>query len=557
MSQITIEHQQTCTTNPTRVVLTVKDGDKTLHVDQLDLSKVEKREKFIKDLITKLPGLKDNMDDLGQRLIDMASELLEQPLVERGLAIDVNPSNIVRPHLFFSKAVCGMSIPQIQLVGGKPSGYWSQCLQWADGRRECRNLEQRLALPNDESLWFSPIPSDPGLTGTCLWSRQSRDRWLDGHKPALDKLIMDLLKAIDYFLVFPPNEARGCLIVLALWTLMSYVYPNWPAIPYLSIGGPLGSGKSRVFDLLANLVFRPIGSSNMTAPCLFRTLDSRGGTLLLDEAERLRSQGPEVAEIKSILLAGYKQGQKAQRLEKVGDSFVLVSFDVFGPKAIACINELPPALLSRCIRLCMFRAPKASPKPMRRIDNYPRWQSIRDELHCVALVYGHEFTRLAQQPFECEGLHGRDLEIWGPLLQLAQFLENQGGVQDITSVVTEYAQMASARQKEDSVPCADEAVLQAMTHLLKLNAHGVRASDVLARVQEEEPALFSRYTARGIGAILKRYGLQSARSGGKSYFRPDDKQLQAIQDSYGIDLGLEPVERALSAHCALSKGCES
>ena len=57
-----------------------------------------------------------------------------------------------------------------------------------------------------------------------------------------------------------------------------------------------------------------------------------------------------------MLLAGYKKGGRAIRLEKVGDGFQTVSFEVFGPKCLACINGLPPALASRSIVVPMFRA---------------------------------------------------------------------------------------------------------------------------------------------------------------------------------------------------------
>src|SRR5437764_1327168 len=33
-----------------------------------------------------------------------------------------------------------------------------------------------------------------------------------------------------------------------------------------SVGGPMASGKSRVFDVLARLVFRPLSPSNLTGP---------------------------------------------------------------------------------------------------------------------------------------------------------------------------------------------------------------------------------------------------------------------------------------------------
>ena len=101
----------------------------------------------------------------------------------------------------------------------------------------------------------------------------------------------------------------------------------------------------------------------------------------MDEAERLRNtQDPATAEILSMLLAGYKKGGTATRLEPVGDSgFKTVSFDVFGPKALACIAGLPPALASRAIPVTMFRSPPGSEKPRRRIDADPEgWQRLRD-----------------------------------------------------------------------------------------------------------------------------------------------------------------------------------
>ena len=103
--------------------------------------------------------------------------------------------------------------------------------------------------------------------------------------------------------------------------MLTYCYQAWDAVPYLNIGGPLGSGKSRLFEILGRLVFRPLASSNMTAAALFRTLHAQGGTLLLDEAERLKQANcPDVADLLSMLLAGYKRGGQASRLEALGDT---------------------------------------------------------------------------------------------------------------------------------------------------------------------------------------------------------------------------------------------
>ena len=140
--------------------------------------------------------------------------------------------------------------------------------------------------------------------------------------------------------------------------------------------------------------------------------DQRGGTLLLDEAEQLRNtRDPNVGEILSMLLAGYNRGGCAMRLEPIGESgFRMVSFDVFGPKALDCISGLPPALGSRCIPIIMFRSGPGSSMPRRRIDADPGgWQQLRDDLHVLALEHGPTWLELADRSDVCPDMSGRDI----------------------------------------------------------------------------------------------------------------------------------------------------
>src|SRR6516164_10108058 len=129
-----------------------------------------------------------------------------------------------------------------------------------------------------------------------------------------------------------------------------------------------------------------------------------------------------------MLLAGYKRGGQATRLEPVGDTFRPVAFDVYGPKALACIAGLPPALASRCIPVVMFRAEKGSLKPKRRIDADPEgWRRLRDDLYALALEHGADWLGLAQRADVCpSGLDGRSYELWQPLLALAAWFEGHG-----------------------------------------------------------------------------------------------------------------------------------
>src|SRR5262249_53721177 len=152
-----------------------------------------------------------------------------------------------------------------------------------------------------------------------------------------------------------------------------------------------------------------------------------GGTLLFDEAERLRSTSdPAIAELLSVLLAGYRKGGTVVRLEKVGDGFRPVRFDVYGPKAIGCISGLPPTLASRCIPIPMIRATGDSEKPRRSLEaDGLAIGGVRDRLHVLALECGRTFLQDARDNAALPaGLSGRNAELWGPILTLASRFES-------------------------------------------------------------------------------------------------------------------------------------
>lgn len=173
-----------------------------------------------------------------------------------------------------------------------------------------------LDLPDGRRLWAHPQPTEPSPTTRPAWSADSRRAWLEG-QPAPNPA--DVFKAaaerVAYSLDLPKSNAPGITATVVCWSMLTYCYSVWPAVPYLFAGGPLGSGKSRLLDILGRLTFRPVASSNMTAPALFRTLHTLGGTLFLDEAERLRNTtDPATAELLSMLLAGYRKGGQARAL---------------------------------------------------------------------------------------------------------------------------------------------------------------------------------------------------------------------------------------------------
>jgi len=523
------------------VTLTAKLGGEVLAVESLNLAKPKQRSAFAQTVCNGRPGI--DAAAVEAELLRLAAEVASKPEgtpADLATLPELDVSSIVRPERFITPEVSGLAVPTMTTMGDKPVWRSILYLQWLDGKREQRSLSTCIDLPDKRRLWIHPAPPEPTASTPSGWSSAGRREWLKGAAPPDPAdLFKRLCERVAYFIDLPHERAPGIVATLVLWVLLTYCYLPWDAVPYLYVGGPLGSGKSRVFEILARLVFRPLGSSNMSGPALFRTLHAQGGTLLLDEAERLRqTQAPEVQEILSMLLAGYKRGGQATRLEPVGDTFKTVSFDVYGPKALACVAGLPPALASRTISLTMFRAGPGSEKPRRRIDADPAgWQRLRNELHALALEHGPTWLELPKRVEVCPTMSGRDFELWQPLLALASWVESHGA-RGLLALTQRHALETIDAGKDDQIGDADETLLRILAEK-RANLETPTPGELLKAAQEAESNVFRQWTAKGVSNALRRYSVHTAKMHGrKVYSGVTLGELGRIQSTYGLALGV-------------------
>lgn len=269
--------------------------------------------------------------------------------------------------------------------------------------------------------------------------------------------------------------------------------------------------------------------------------------MLLDEAERLKESTPDMTELRTSLLAGYKAGTVATRMERVEDSFRTEYFDIFGPKALACINNLPPALASRCIPIMMFRASPKSLKPRRRIDEQPHlWQRLRDNLHIMALENGTMWLDLAKRSDVCPEMSGRHYELWQPLLALAAWIE-EAGASRLLSLMQEHAIATNEATRGEQTPDTDETLLRVLAEKIS-QGETPTAKAVLNYVQKQELDLFKSWSPRGVASHLARYGLKTNKTKGqKVYCQVTLDDLRHIELNYGLDLGLPEEESGSSS----------
>lgn len=522
----------------TKHKITLMIDGKAVFVDTVNVAVVAARTKFLDTITAKFAGIdREQLDTELLRLAATRGELVTRD--DHGQEVDV--SRVVRPELFHTPHVSGITLPTHLDAGGKLVTKWRTYLRWADGRREATDAPDRLTLPSGEVLYVRPDSGDPPTSDVPAWAALSRRAWLGGAAaPDPGAVFRGVCEKVAEYLDFPPDVAPGTTATLALWTVLSYAYPAWDAVPYLNIGGPMGSGKSRLLDVLQRLVFRPTASANLTAPVLFRTLHANGGTMLFDEAERLRQSTPEQQEIQSIFLTGYRRGGNATRLEPVGDGFRPVRFDVFGPKALACISGLPPTLASRCIPITMFRSAIDSPKPKLRLDADPTgWQALRDELHMIALENGAKWVKLASRADVVPpGIGGRSYELWQPLLALAEWFQERGA-DKLLGLVQRHAVASVAGARDDAVPEADEVLLEVLAEAVR-DRRELTSGELLSAAKLRDEVTFRVWHPKTVTARLKSYGIAVPAKvcGVRRYRNVAAAQMRQIQQRYGIELGM-------------------
>ena len=523
-----------------QTTVTAKVGDDVLAMDSLDLSKSRDRGQFAATVCKGRSGI--NREAVEATLLKEAAKKAERhterPLVDE----EVDVSRIIRPELFFTPEVSGVAVPIVVNIGGKPVGRYNWYVKWQDGTRKSRAIDSNLPLPGADQLWVNPLPNAPSISTRPGWSKKGRKLWLDGKaEPNPVGVFRAICRALSHYVEFPAPDQEGITATLAAWIILTYAFPAWPAIPYLYFGGPTGSGKSTIFDILERLVFRSYVSSNLTCASLFRTLDDRGGTLLYDEAERLKDvKSPDVNELNSMLLAGYRKGGTASRTEPNDrGGYSTTSFDVFGPKALACVSGLPPALQTRAIPFTMFRAAPGSKRTRRRISaSELRWQNMRDALHVLAIEHGPDWLRLADRRDVCPVMGGRDYELWQPLLAIASFIEDDGA-NGLLGELQQYALKSIENAKEEQIPACDEVLLRILAEAVSSGGKPTCA-ELLELARQEDPQGFKFFGPRGVSSHLRHYGFRTKKTNGlKRYADVDLNQFVKIQTSYGVDLDIQ------------------
>ena len=146
-----------------------------------------------------------------------------------------------------------------------------------------------------------------------------------------EALLRDIESYIHRYVDLSPAFER----IAAHYVLLSWVHDAFNEVPYLRFKGDYGSGKTRALLALGSIAYRGFFASGAsTVSPIFHTLDTFGGTLVLDEGDLRFSD--KTADLVKILNNGTVKGLPVLRtLQNRQKEFSPAAFAVFGPKIVA------------------------------------------------------------------------------------------------------------------------------------------------------------------------------------------------------------------------------
>jgi len=328
--------------------------------------------------------------------------------------------------------------------------------------------------------------------------------------------VLDLVLAtLKKYVVFPSEAAA---IVVALFAAATHAMPFLEFAARLIISSPAKRcGKSRLLDVLAQLVARPLITSDISSAALVRSIKAETPpTLLLDEADAIFGKAlksdDKAEHLRGILNAGFGRDRPYRRWDV--NSRKVEDYPSFAMAVLAGIGSLPDTIEDRGVVIRMRRraATEAVEKYRIRRDK-TAVRTVGEQL--ASWVTPHAEAIGSAEPDMPAGLNDRAEDVTEALLAIADLA---GGTWP-----------ARARQAvRELAGAADKAATDA--------AEALRLLGDLRDVFEDQDALLGERDSMHTETILRDlYKIAEAPWADYSYGKPlSARDLAALLKEYEI-----------------------
>lgn len=319
------------------------------------------------------------------------------------------------------------------------------------------------------------------------------------------QLLEDVGRFVRRFVVLTHHQADAA----ALWTLHTHAIDAAETTPYLHVTSPeKRSGKTRLLEVLRELVARPWLTGRVSPAVLARKIDDVRPTLLLDESDAAFRSGDEYAEaLRGVLNTGYLRSGRTSVVVGQGAKMTYKDFDTFGAKAIAGIGSLPDTVQDRSIRIELKRRSVGEPvERFRRRKVAPEAKALRERIERWATASVPQLTDA--EPALPDELDDRAADVWEPLFAIA----DGAGPAWASRARSAALPLSGSEVREDS--SHGVRLLVDCRRVLAADVEHVATADLIAALVIDEEAPWSEWhkgrpiTAHGLAKMLRPYGIR-------------------------------------------------
>lgn len=352
--------------------------------------------------------------------------------------------------------------------------------------------EELLALVAGAACWVPPSPAD-----------------------GLGKLLDEVEAFIQAYTVLGAAE----LCAATLWVAHTWAFDAAEMTPYLAItSAEKQSGKTQLLATLDVLVCRPWLTARTTTAALVRKIEKNRPTLLLDESDAAFAVKEYSEVLRGILNAGYRRGGATSICVGKSADIEVRDFNVFCPKAIAGIRDLPDTVADRSIPITMKRK-LVTEKTERFREREVRAAAVPlrkrlEEWSAIAIL-----VLAAATPGQVVGLPDRAQDVWEPLIAIADLA---GG--DWPRRARESAQELSGRTVREDGSEGVKLLKDIRSTFRDAAVDRLRSADLAGGLGRIEESLWGDYRGRplhttALARLLKPYGIapHQVRFGDKTF----------------------------------------
>jgi hypothetical protein len=523
--------------------VTVRDVDSILFRDSLNLTSSKTRADFIRKLKEKGTALderalialeeairtpQETPDEFDE---PTTTEILEGvPRLSRPLALVEGVSYAAT--VLRMQSTCGQSITNRE----------GWCVVRWDGKQAA--LFGTAEAPLDRLGIEIDLPFQPA--GDKAWSPRGVTAFRDGHRASPGEVFRQISAVVDRFIDFDRSfgsQEEMCAL-LAVYVMMTYFLDAFTVVGYLWPTGDMGSGKTHVLTIVAQLSYLGrLVLAGGSYPSL-RDEAHYGATLCFDDAEQVATNKFD-PDKRALFLAGNRKGVTVPVKEAMPDgTWRIRYYNAFGPRAFSAIHLPDRVFASRSIALPLARTTdevRANADPMEEALWPHDRRKLIDDLWNIGVVFR---SRVAELFSSCSSgeLLGRQFEPWRCLFAVATLIQEDGE----TGLVTTFRQLAERYQQERAeLEFGDgrtTVVVRALSSILGWRAEcETTAAEVAERCDkiaredglndDEKPFL----TAKQVGTHLNQLRIPRGKRQGRMRPRHLDRALVAkLRKAYGL-----------------------